>query len=171
LRGGRQGGGSEEPQDHALGRSRGGFTTKVHLICDRRGTPLGIAVSAGQAHESRFFLEVFEASRLPRTRKRARYRPDKLAGDKGYNVESIRDLLRRRGIEAVIPRRVPDEGRDGPFDREAYRERNIVERCIGWLKECRRVFSRYDKRATSYLAFLKLAVLRRLLKFEFSDRP
>lgn len=139
------------------------------MICDRRGTPLGIALSAGQAHESRFFLEVFEASRLPRSRKRSRYRPDKLAGDKGYNVESIRDALRQRGIEAVIPRRLPDP--DEPFDREAYRDRNIIERCIGWLKECRRVLTRFDKRATSYLAFLKLAILRRLLKFDFSDRP
>lgn len=139
------------------------------MICDRRGTPLGIALSAGQAHESRFFLEVFEASRLPRTRKRSRYRPDKIAGDKGYNVEWIRDALRQRGIEAVIPRRVPDAHE--PFDHEAYRDRNIIERCIGWLKECRRVLTRFDKRATSYLAFLKLAILRRLLKFDFSDRP
>lgn len=113
---------------------------------------------------------MFEASRLPRTRKRTRYRPDKLAGDKGYNVESIRDLLRRRGIDAVIPRKVPNATRDGPFDRKAYRQRNVIERCIGWLKECRRISSRYDKCATSYLAFLKLAVLRRLFKFEFSDR-
>ncbi len=94
-----------------------------------------------------------------------------MAGDKGYNVESIRDLLRRRGIDAVIPRKVPDVTRDGPFDRKAYRQRNVIERCIGWLKECRRISSRYDKRATSYLAFLKLAVLRRLFKFEFSDKP
>lgn len=71
----------------------------------------------------------------------------------------------------MIPRRVPDADRDGPFDQDAYRERNVIERCIGWLKECRRVFSRYDKRATSHLAFLKLAVLRRLFKLEFSDRP
>ena len=169
LRRGRERGGSKEPEDHALGRSRGGFTTKVHLICDRRGTPLGVAVSAGQAHESRYFLDVFEASRLPPTRKRARYRPNKIAGDKGYNVESIRHALRKRGIEAVIPRRVPDATRDGPFDRRAYRDRNVIERCIGWLKECRRVSSRYDKRATSYLAFVKLAILRRLFKFDFSD--
>jgi transposase len=128
---------------------------------------LGVAVSAGQAHESRYFLEVFEASRLPRTRKRARYRPDKLAGDKAYNNERIRADLDQRRIEAVIPRRTPNLSE--PFDREAYRERNIIERCIGWLKECRRVFSRFDKLARSYMAFVKLAILRRLLKFDFSD--
>lgn len=52
-----------------------------------------------------------------------------------------------------------------------YRGRNVVERCIAWLKESRRVFSRFDKLATSYLAFLNLAILQRLLKFDFSDKP
>ena len=122
-------------------------------------------MSAGQVHDSKWFMEVFEDSRLPPTRTRARYRPDTIAADKGYNAEWIREALRRRGIEAVIPRRVPRPEEE--FDREAYRERNIIERCIGWLKESRRVFSRFDKRASSYLAFVKLAILRRLLKFDF----
>ena len=122
-------------------------------------------MSAGQVHDSRCFLEVFEDSRLPPTRSRARYRPDKLAADKGYNAEWIRKALRKRGVDAIIPRRVPRQ--DEAFDREAYRERNIIERCIGWLKESRRVFSRFDKRADSYLAFVKLAILRRLFKFDF----
>ena len=164
-RGRRQRGGPDEPEDHALGRSRGGFTTKVHLVCDRHGVPLAVTVSAGQCHESKHFLPVFEASRLPRTRDRARYRPDQLAGDKGYNVEWIRAWLYRHKIEPVIPRRIPAP--DEPFDHEAYRGRNVVERCIGWLKECRRVFSRFDKFAVSYVAFLKLAMLQRLLKFDF----
>ena len=69
----------------------------------------------------------------------------------------------------VIPRRTAHPPPDEPFDRQAYRGRNIVERCIGWIKESRRVFSRYDKLAVSYAAFLNLAILRRLLKFDFSD--
>ena len=112
---------------------------------------------------------MFEASRLPRTRKRARYRPDKLAGDKGYNVESIRDLLRRRGIDAVIPRRVPDTSRDGPFDRKAYRQRNVIERCIGWLKECRRIVTRFEKLALNFTAMIKLAMIGRCFRTLFSD--
>lgn len=163
-------GGAEEPEDHALGRSRGGFTTKVHLVCDGRGVPLAIAVSAGQAHESTQFLPVFDAFRLPRTARRARYRPDRMAGDLAYNVDWIRDWLRRRRIEPVIPRRNPATAPGEPFDREAYRKRNVIERCIGWLKECRRVFSRFDKLARSYLAFLKLAIAQRLLKIHFLNR-
>ncbi len=161
--------GTPDPEDHALGRSRGGLTTKIHLIVDGRGTPLGLALSAGQRHEATRFVEVLEASRLPRTRRRARYRPDRLAADRGYNVEWIRDWLWRRGIEPVIPRRTANPPPDEPFDREAYRGRNVVERCIGWLKESRRVFSRFDKLAVSYAAFLNLAILKRLLKFDFSD--
>ncbi len=72
----------------------------------------------------------------------------------------------RAGDPAPSTQNAPDE----IFDRDAYRRRNIIERCIGWLKECRRVFSRFDKFAGSYLAFLKLAMLQRLLKFGFSDR-
>lgn len=166
-RGRREKGGPDEPEDHALGRSRGGFTTKIHLVCDSQGVPLAIEVSAGQCHESKHFLPAFEASRLPRTRHRARYRPDQLAGDKGYNVEWIREWLYLHKIEPVIPRRTPETAPDEPFDREAYRRRNIVERCIGWLKECRRVFGRFDKFAVSYLAFLRLAMIQRILKFDF----
>lgn len=166
-----QKGGAQEPADHALGRSRGGLTTKIHLIVDGRGTPLGVALSAGERHESTCFVEVLEASRLPPTRRRGRYRPDRLAGDKAYNVEWIREWLWRRGIEPVIPRRTKTPPPGEPFDSEAYRGRNVVERCIAWLKESRRVFSRFDKLATSYLAFLNLAILQRLLRFDFSDKP
>ncbi len=165
-----QGGDSQEPPDHALGRSRGGFTTKFHLVCDGRGLPLAVVLSAGQAHDSTCFETALEASRLPRTRRRARTRPGKLAADKAYNVERIRQWLERRRIEPVIPRRVPKDEGEETFDRDAYRGRNIVERCIGWLKECRRVFSRFDKFARSYLAFLQLAILQRLLKIDFSNR-
>lgn len=143
------------------------MTTKIHLIVDGRGTPLAVALSAGQRHEVTRFVEVLEASRLPRTRRRARYRPDRLAGDMGYNAEWVRDWLWKRGIEPVIPRRAVSPPPDEPFDRVAYRGRNVVERCIGWLKESRRVFSRFDKLALSYAGFLNLAILQRLLKFDF----
>ena len=169
--GGWKKGGAHEPTDHALGRSRGGLTTKIHLIVDGRGLPLGVALSAGQRHEATRFVEVLEDSRLPRTRWRGRYRPDRVAADMAYNAEWIREWLWRRGIEPVIPRRSKTPPPDEPFDREAYRGRNIVERCICWLKESRRVFSRYDQLAVSYAACLKLAILQRLPKFDFSDEP
>ena len=58
------------------------------------------------------------------------------------------------------------------FDAKTYRRRNVVERLVGWLKESRRVATRYDKLATTFLAFVKLALLRRLLRMaEFSNMP
>lgn len=93
---------------------------------------------------------------------RRRRRPDAVAGDRGYSYPRIRAWLSRRGIEAVIPTR-----RDQPrawLDRKKYRRRNVVERCIGWLKECRRVATRYEKLATHYLAILKLAMIQRCLR-------
>jgi transposase len=74
----------------------------------------------------------------------------------------VRRALARRGIRAVIPRRRdqrPGDGRHRPFDRAAYRERNRVERLINRLRQCRRVATRYEKRAVHYLAMLTLAAV------------
>lgn len=89
-------------------------------------------------------------------------RPDAIAGDKGYSYPRIRAWCSRRGIEAVIPTR-----RDQPRERcskAKYRGRSVVERCIGWLKECRRVATRYEKLATHFLAVVILAMIQRCLR-------
>lgn len=92
--------------------------------------------------------------------------PLQLAGDKGYRAEWIDQHLLDLGMEPVIPSK-ENEDRDAravEFDREAYRNRNIVERLIGWLKESRRSFSRFEKTAKNYGAMLKLAFIRRYLR-------
>jgi transposase len=136
--------------------------------------PLAAHLSAGQAHESNHLEPVLEAIRLKRPgRGRPTRRPRRLAGDKGYSHRRIRAYLRRRGIKAVIPRRSdqrPDDGRVR-FDREAYRRRNVVERCVGWLKENRRLGTRYEKLAVNFLAMIKLAMIRQYLrKLDSPDR-
>lgn len=91
-----------------------------------------------------------------------------MAGDKGYSFPRIRRWLRQRGIEAVIPQRkdqrAHQRGRPPKFDREAYRGRNVVERCVGWLKECRRMATRHEKLAVSYLAVVELSIIQRYLR-------
>ena len=82
--------------------------------------------------------------------------PGCVASDKGYSYVRIRHYLARRGITAAIPLR-SDQGHDPGFDRETYRQRNKVERLIGRLKQWRRIATRYEKRATNYLAMLTLA--------------
>lgn len=90
----------------ALGRSRGGLTTKVHLAADGRGLPLAIVVTPGNVNDSTFFDTVLDAVRVPRlSAGRPRRRPETVIADKAYSSRAIRTGLRRRGIRAVIPER------------------------------------------------------------------
>lgn len=82
-----------------------------------------------------------------------------MAGDKGYGYPRIRAWLARRSIKAVTPSRANQEHMT--YDRRNYKRRNAIERCVGWLKECWRVATRYEKLATHYLAMLKLAMIQR----------
>jgi len=86
-----------------------------------------------------------------------------MAGDKAYSVPRIRTWLAERRIEDVIPSRA-DQIRSPDFDKDKYRCRNIVERCIAWLKEARRIGTRYEKLAVNFLAMIKLAMLHRCLR-------
>ena len=125
-------------------------------------------MSAGQSSELKHFEEVMDEVRVPQPIGRPRTRPLRLAGDKGYSFPQIREWLRRHHIEAVIPQRKDQrerhQGRALKFDREAYRRRNVVERCVGWLKECRRLATRYEKLAVNYLAVVHLAMIQRYLR-------
>jgi len=103
---------------------------------------------------------------------RPRTRPYGLAGDKAYSTKAIREWLRRHKIEAVIPQRSNHRGRPLHFDVEKYRQRNVIERCINWLKEARRLATRYEKLAVNFLAMAKLAIIRRCFRLlDSSDRP
>ena len=148
----------------ALGRSRGGFSTKVHLRAEGGGRPLAIVLSGGERHESRFVEALLAGVCVRRAaRGRPRHRPVRLVGDRGYSYPTVRRLLARRHIRAVIPRRRdqhPGDRRHAPFDRVAYRERNRVERLVNRMKQYRRVATRYEKRAAHYLAMVLLSALR-----------
>lgn len=156
-----------EPGDHAIGRSRGGLTTKIHLAADARCRPLAFVLTAGQAGDASAFTDVMARLRVPRPRGRPRTRPDLNLADKAYSSRAIRDHLRKRGIRAVIPvpadqrthrlRRGSRGGRPPAFDREAYKLRNTVERCINRLKQWRGIATRYEKTATIHLAGLHIA--------------
>ncbi|MFJ8871817.1 IS5 family transposase [Streptomyces sp. NPDC102473] len=159
-----------EPEDHALGRSRGGLSTKVHLASDSRARPLSIHVTAGQAGDAPAFEAVMAGIRIPRSRLgRPRTRPAVVLADRAYSSRAIRGHLRRRGIRAVIPqpadqvghrlRRGRAGGRPPGFNVEAYKERNTVERCIARLKQWRGLAMRTDKLAIAYQAALHLAAI------------
>jgi transposase len=151
ARGRRQGG----RDGQALGRSRGGFSTKLHLRCDARGLPLAVVLTPGQTHEARAFAALVE-DLAPGTRC--------LIGDAGYDADWIRRELLLRGVLPVIPPN-PVRKEPAPLDRELYRLRNRVERLVNKLKRYRAVATRYDKTAESYLAFVHLAAARLWLRF------
>jgi len=147
----------------ALGHSRGGFSTKIHLRAEGGGKPVAFVLSGGERHEALYVGALLTAGRIQRPgRGRPRTRPSQLLGDKGYSYPTVRRMLARRGIRAVIPRRRdqrPGDRRHRPFDRAVYRERNRVERLINLLKQCRRVATRYEKRAAHFLAMLMVAAV------------
>ena len=171
--GGREKGGPDEPRNHALGRSRGGFGTKIHLVADSEGTPLAVRVTPGQTHEVAGFESVVDAVRIPQAWGRPRTRPLRLAGDKGYDAPWVRDGLRRRHITPIIPEKHNPHGRKPglplALNTETYRRRNVLERSISWLKHARRIATRFEKLALNFLAMLKLAMIQRYLRFYLRD--
>ncbi|WP_221342560.1 IS5 family transposase [Streptomyces paradoxus] len=154
----------------ALGRSRGGLTTKVHLAVDGRGLPLSSVLTPGNVNDATAFTQVLDEICIPRiVTGRPRTTPTRVLGDKAYSSRAIRHLLRRRGITATIPERRDQianrrrrgnlGGRPPVFDKEVYRDRNVVERCFSRLKQFRAIATRFDKLATRYRAGVILVSL------------
>lgn len=154
-----------------LGRSRGGLTSKIHLVADRRCRPITRIVTAGQQGDAPQFIPLLGGIRiLRRGLGRPRTRPGRAMADKAYSSQAIRSYLRRRGIKAVVPVKEDQNkhrqakgrsgGRPPAFDRERYKERNTVERCFNKLKQFRAVATRYDKRQVIYEGTIDIASIR-----------
>lgn len=145
------------------------------MVTDGAGTPLAVEVTAGQVHESTVAETVIGealATKLGRRRKKRkrRHKPKKLAGDKGYSAQSVRDWLKRRLIEPVIPHKDNERARhdpEVPFDRLAYQGRCVAEHCVGWLKENRRIGTRFEKLAVNFHGMLQLAIIKRYFRLLF----
>ena len=160
----------DEPGDHAIGRSRGGLTTKVHALSDGAGRLLVVLLTAGNVHDSPMFAPLFAALRVDRPGSgRPRTRPDYVVADKGYSSKANRGLLRARGIGHTIPEKADQAanrrrkgsagGRPPGFDRDRYARRGCVERGFCQLKQWRGLATRYDKHARNYAGAINLAAL------------
>lgn len=125
-------------------------------------------LTAGQAHEAtglESLLENADDNLIDENGDRIAW-PVALAGDKGYRADWIDEYLMQLGMTPVIPSK-ENQDRDArpvEFDKEAYRRRAIIEQLIGWLKESRRIFSRFDKTAVNFGGFLKIAFIQRYLR-------
>lgn len=160
--------GGEAQAREALGRSQGGFSTKIHLRVEGNGRPITAVLTGGERHEQIALEAVLDQGAIRRPgRGRPRLRPRRVAGDKGYSSPTARARLRRRHIRPVIPTR-KDQRHQPNFDREAYRLRNRVERLINRLKQARRIATRYEKRAINYLAMIHIGMILLWLK-PFAD--
>jgi transposase len=137
----------------SIGRSRGGLTSKIHALVDTNGLPVRLALSTGEAHDSRLAGKL-----LSRLKSKTM-----LLADRGYDADWIRALAAKKGAWANIP---PRRNRTDPicFSPYLYRARNLVERFFNKIKHCRRVATRYDKLAANYLAFIQLASIRLWLR-------
>jgi transposase len=135
-----------------LGKSQGGFSTKVHLKAEGGGKPLTILLTPGQRHEATMLEALLDHGAVRRLRRgRPRSRPGRLVADKGNTGRRNRATLRQRGIRVTIPK-LRTERRTGPFDRAAYRRRHLVENLFARCKQFRALATRYDKRADSFRA-------------------
>ena len=154
-------GGKRGTHRQALGRSRGGtgkagggdFGCKAHCIADAGGRPPAFHLTGGQAADCKAYDTLIALPEIE---------PAALPGDKGYDADAIRDDLRRRGIDAVIPGR---SNRKKPIihDPDLYKERNRIERMFGHLKINRAIATRYDQLAESFLSTIQIAATRYLL--------
>ena len=135
-----------------MGRRRGGFGTKVHVRVSGLGLPTKFILTPGQV------ADVTQGAALV-----AGTSAEVVIAGKGYDSQAVADAARASGAEAVIParknRKVPRD-----IDREKYKDRNVVERFWGRIKQYRRVATRYDKPARNFLGFLHLASIILLLE-------
>jgi transposase len=129
-------------EQEALGRSRGGFSTKIHAVTDALGNPLALVLTGGQA------ADIGQAERLI-----GEFPAEAVIGDKGYDSDAFVKAVEERGMQAIIP---PRSNRLNPraYDRHLYKERHLVECFFNKIKHYRRIFSRFEKTAENFMAFL-----------------
>ncbi len=153
----------DEPDDHAIGRSRGGLTTKIHALADQRCSPVVMTLSAGQAGDNPMLWPLLELLAD------ADVGTFRLLADKAYSHDSTRARLRQKKISHTIPERSDQinrrkaksskGGRPPAFSGRIYKHRNTIERCFNRLKHWRAIATRYDKYALSYLGGVTLAAI------------
>lgn len=135
-----------------MGRSRGGFGTKVHVSCNPLGHPVELKLTAAQESDIKQAEDLL-----------AEHRPEAVIADAGYDSDALAEEVTGRDAEVVIK---PNGCRKSPreIDRHLYKERNVVERLWSKVKRYRRVATRYEKKAANFLAFVQVASVMVMLK-------
>lgn len=138
------------------------------MLCEGAGKPIVLTLTPGQQHESTQASPLLDSVSVAGKAGRPRKRFARVAGDKAYDSESVREDIRRRGSQPVIGHRKQRDGGYPPsaagFDKDTYRQRNVVERLFAKLKEFRRIATRYDKLAESFECFILLGFIKLWLR-------
>ena len=144
-----------------MGKTKRGKGTKLMVLADGKGTPLGILVEAASPSEVKLLERTLDSVKVKRRRghRRRPRQPERLIADRGYDSNPARALLVSRDIEPIIPRRRNNRKathQDGRKLRR-YRRRWIIERTNSWLQNFRRLVARYERKVKNFEALVHLA--------------
>lgn len=139
----------EEESAESLGRSKGGYSSKIHCITNIKGVLVSLCLTAGQVHDIKKAPELIEQVAKREGKK-------VLVADKGYIGQELENIIKETGFTPVIPPR-KNQINHGDYDREAYKNRNVVERFFNKLKQFRGIATRYMKRGDYFIAGVQLA--------------
>jgi transposase len=135
-----------------LGRSRGGFGTKIHAAVNGLGLPVNLVLTPGQAADVTQAATLIEGAPF-----------EVVIADRGYDSQAVVDAIEAHGGEAVIPT-LKNRKVQRVIDRERYKDRNLAERFWARVKQYRRVATRYEKTARNFLALVHVASIMILLR-------
>jgi transposase len=139
--------GARRGEERAIGLSRGGATTKIHIAVDSHGNPIDFEITGGEVHDSKIAGKIIEKVGDA----------THLIGDKGYDSEAIREQARQAGMNPVIPRKTNSKKPNPEFDSYLYKLRHLVENVFARLKHFRSIATRYEKLARNFKSMLFLA--------------
>lgn len=137
-----------------MGRSRGGLTTKIHVVVDANGNPVSLKLTEGQAHDGRSATDMLDTIGEGQI----------LLADRAYDSDALRTVMTNRGAWANV-KPMPHRVNIPAFSPWLYRYRNLVERFFSKLKHSRAVATRFEKHDANYLALVKLAATRIWMRF------
>jgi transposase len=139
--------GARHGHERAIGKSRGGPTTKIHAAADAHGNPIDFEITGGDVHDSKVADKLIKKIRTA----------ENLIADKGYDSEAIRQQATEAGMKPIIPRKINSKKPNPTFDKQLYKQRHLVENLFARLKHFRCLATRYEKLARNFKAMVYLA--------------
>lgn len=139
--------GARRGQERAIGRSAGGFTTKIHICADAHGNPVNFEITGGQVHDSQIAPKLIEMLD----------QAEHFIADKAYDSDAIRNQAIEANINPIIPRRTNSSKSNSSFDSHLYKMRHLVENLFARLKHFRSIATRFEKLARNFKAIVYLA--------------